>query len=142
MKEIKYKFWSYYHKKMFEVAMLELAFGENNAVYITKGNAQVPDDYFEDGVVPNYPKDGVVLQYTGLKDKNDKEIYEGYILKRHLRPINEPSYKATYEVKSLDYYILNGENDARFRPDMWGLCEIIGNIYENPELLEGNNESN
>lgn len=66
-----------------------------------------------------------VMQYTGLKDKNGKEIYEGDIL------IDENAH--SMEVVW---------NSARCRfdpvPFCWHVFEIIGNIYENPELLYGN----
>ena len=90
-----------------------------------------------------------IMQYTGLKDKNGKEIYEGDIL----RTINH------YEGKTLVYLYhtvvwrdrLNGwfclNNNDKTEKESDGSCqlwvyvkntefEIIGNIHENPELIK------
>lgn len=64
-----------------------------------------------------------LVQFTGLKDKNGKEIYEGDILKQ---------YDKTYEV-----YYINGHFMSC--NELWEentRSEVIGNIYENPELLK------
>ena len=64
-------------------------------------------------------------EYTGLKDKNKKEIYEGDIL------------KDTGEVKNFGYFYRFGKyTDLKTDGDWAFSNEIIGNIYENPELLE------
>ena len=87
----------------------------------------------------NNPENFVVLQYTGLKDKNGKEIYEGDI-------VSFIGYKEHYEIK---YCISAYDNILAFHPiDKYGEhiehcyggwdsteCEVTGNIYENPELL-------
>ena len=72
-----------------------------------------------------------VMQYTGLKDKNGVEIYEGDILK---------IFDKNYEVK---VKIVGGYKvfiDYGFPDEHNGPCnywsEVIGNIYENPELVE------
>jgi uncharacterized phage protein (TIGR01671 family) len=87
-----------------------------------------------------------LMQYTGLKDKNGKEIYEGDIIQEGSGPCGDT--RGVVEN-------VNGDTVVRFLPgsipDDWnheyypvfGLMdhsEIIGNIYENPELLEGNHE--
>lgn len=78
------------------------------------------------------------MQFTGLKDKNGKEIYEGDIV----------NIKHPYD-KGGDFEDTNGRvfwyetgwahSNQSGRPPkgMWEYCEIIGNIYENPELLNG-----
>jgi uncharacterized phage protein (TIGR01671 family) len=78
-----------------------------------------------------------LLQYTGLKDKNGKEIYEGDIIYsinifiRHI-PLVVQFENGTFLAKT-----------ATPRKDIEGIrnlvdqpCEIIGNIYEHPELLK------
>ena len=69
----------------------------------------------------DYPDDIELMQYTGLKDKNGKEIYEGDIVK----------YEdwLTPEIISMDNYNILDAISCR-------AVEIIGNTYENPELLK------
>lgn len=71
-----------------------------------------------------------LMQYTGLKDMDGKEIYEGDILFESFR---EEYFKVVFENGSfraeVDEYSLDLEDYAH-------ICEVVGNIYENPELLE------
>ena len=74
----------------------------------------------------------VLMQYTGLKDKNGKEIYEGDILKFD-----------TFSVLAVNVYDAGGWNpfiDDCQTDSSWHYM-IIGNIYENPELLGGGDKS-
>lgn len=63
-----------------------------------------------------------VGQYTGLTDKNGKKIFEGDILS------SDWGYKGDVEFDSIMYAKL----ECTFNED----CEVIGNIYDNPELLK------
>jgi hypothetical protein len=70
-------------------------------------------------------------QYTGLKDKNDKEIYEGDILEYD-------ELKKYYEVmRHNGAYLVKGLFEKGIYYPLNTLGKVIGNIYENPELLEG-----
>lgn len=77
-----------------------------------------------------------LMQYTGLKDNNGREVYEGDVLDIGLqnqdgKPVVAP---VSYEKYIAGYVLDNGGNGIWQRLDED--CEVIGNVYENPELLE------
>ena len=79
-----------------------------------------------------YKKDLKIMQYTGLKDKNNKEIYEGDIF--HIG-----SKKILYVVEWIDCGLKGRQikNKSWIGLDYWkDDIEIIGNIYENSELIK------
>jgi len=82
--------------------------------------------WLDDGDIP--------LQYTGLKGKNGKEIYEGDII----RTSNDKWWNNTPDkeiVFSGNGFWLTNNGGQHYLPDE-SVREVIGNIYENPELLE------
>ena len=87
---------------------------------------------YEDGnLIWTELKDIVLMQYTGLVDKNDKEIFEGDILKIYYEG-NQRSYLK--KVKWLNDRVNKGRWDA-LDNCVFTSCEVVGNIYENPELI-------
>ncbi|GIO18124.1 hypothetical protein J18TS1_12240 [Oceanobacillus oncorhynchi subsp. incaldanensis] len=74
----------------------------------------------------------VVMQPIGLKDKNDDEIYGSDYVKDHKGHVYEVRYN---NFCAFMLYPLDGDDFMAIYPGIE--LEVIGNIYENPELLEG-----
>ena len=82
---------------------------------------------------------GYIMQSTGLKDKNDKEIFEGDIVRQvRTQPITE-NETITGVVTMIEGAWLIMNDCEQLASYLWSETdenEIIGNVYENPELLE------
>lgn len=90
-------------------------------------------------MLKNYKYDGED-QYTGLKDKNGKEIYEGDVLTYDERITGFVKYigcSFIIEWVGIDTYsdLLGWDNWRSGKTSDGSKYEIIGNIYENPELI-------
>lgn len=96
-------------------------------------------DYFED-IQDRYIEDTSIkrfelMQYTGLHDKNGKEIYEGDIVKIKYR--DEDIGKVIYEYNGFSIDVTNMNKNYGRVDFVNNFMEVIGNIYDNPELLGG-----
>jgi uncharacterized phage protein (TIGR01671 family) len=99
--------------------------------------------FFDD---PTTEDDIIFMQYTGLKDKNDKEIYDGDILKSFAHPDIPLLHKIEWSDKYNGWFAKNVNNKGSdyktgdvqlFVYAKHNDFGIIGNMYENPGLLEG-----
>ena len=107
---------------------------------------------FEDGFPLNM-RDCVVMQSTGLKDKNGVEIFEGDVVRSfsninrvsdpHLTQTIEPTYNNKIVIYSNGAFVLSDDGKREYAGvlnhyagAMTKDFKVIGNIYENPELLE------
>lgn len=75
------------------------------------------------------------MQHTGLKDKNGKEIYEGDILRKYHCNIESLGELKTDGMQWWMEDKLSKSNWENMDITSGKFCEVIGNIYENPELI-------
>lgn len=122
MREIKFRSWD--NDKMIDVKILEYV-PEHKSF---SGKAGYNINYHLGIPAEN------LMQYTGLKDKNGKEIYEGDILKTSNCP-NVHVYWFEQGGRWNGKYVGLSE-DCEINSSISFTSEVIGNIYQNPELLE------
>lgn len=135
-REIKFRAWNKKDKVMVDVAATN--FGPSGCWSLIEdaydAELQLADSYD-------------LMQYTGLHDKNGREVYEGDILK--VTSEDGESYVATvkwfgkedYPAFDLEGIPTSWSYDANALATIFQegveTCEVIGNTFENPELLEG-----
>lgn len=132
-REIKFRIYDTDEKEMFYQEDIDYIDFFTGIVFIRE------DDGY-DYLLDYKSDDGKLMQYTGLKDKNGKEIYEGDILGRHeYWPIRIEYDKGCFMVRDLDKVRYNNLilNVPICNFESINDWKVIGNIYENPELLEG-----
>lgn len=109
MKEIKIKAW---HKLLKE-------FVKPHKFLVLNADGQLCNDDVE------------ILQFTGLKDKNGVEIYEGDLLKMDDLIIPVIFHDGSFQIKTNDY-----QGSSHLMQDRARRFEVIGNMNQNPELLK------
>lgn len=137
-REIKFRIWDIENKKMLKVQELDFEptfYGGRIAIRPDQYN-----DYFD-------TEDMILMQYTGLHDKNGKEIYEGDIVLLDCYYYEEPAFDGEFKVIYDDingmWLLVDLENKDRgftfgeIRSYYKAEIEVIGNIYDNLELLGG-----
>ena len=141
----KFRIWDKHLKKMFDC--IQINFTEN-----AYGSNKIKDD--ECSIHLIYQPHLELMQCSGLKDKNGKLIYEGDILDLYVSSKKLYRYEVKYEIGS---FMLVSQDEIFDFKNVWNdnvyplsqlyyeyqneencidECEVIGNIYENPELLE------
>lgn len=130
MREIKFRAWHKEKKEIIDVEEID---------FINEVINYIDNDYLNNRqeIIGVYFEDIELMQYTGLKDKNEKEIYEEDIVKlRANHGIGVVKYYDEWGAFVVEYIKLKkiavlGMNYCE--EDV----EVIGNIYENPELIKG-----
>lgn len=130
MRDIKFRAWDKRAKQMYQVKNLGL--GKESWLRTATNYGKHP----ETGYNKFYPSEVEIMQYTGLKDKNRVEIYEGDIVRIKSNPMDMTGY-IIYDDFDLAFELRDDENESQ--ECLWYQeqeLEVIGNIYNNPELLE------
>ena len=130
MRDIKFRAFDTENKEMLEVQELDYEDSPNGQPMV---RTTMYNDYFD-------TEEMILMQYTGLKDKNGTEIYEGDIVKvkncqYHIGKVIFDEEYVEYEIevnKDIIFPISVCYGDASELD-----IEVIGNIYDNPELLGG-----
>jgi len=132
MREIRFRAWDIENKVMCDVSHIFIA----NMVLPQTVMASVGSE------MKHCPSDAILMQFTGLLDRHSKEIFEGDILKwtNHTKCCNVATWDCLCEVvwESCGFYrrdILDGTlyGWANIKNEQ---VEVIGNIYEHPEMLK------
>ncbi len=136
MREIKFRAWDSWNKKMhFDIGVINgKCIPLYDETWVMEQTKPYPNCADIDKAFRKIEGGIILMQYTGLKDKNGKEIYEGDIVRSDLTAIGD----VFYFVEAASFYIeWAGEDDCQVLSEP--ILEVIGNIYENKELLDGVN---
>ena len=147
-REIKFRGWDKYDKKMiYDLCQVDsfwhyYSYSDDTGLHFGKTGPNGVGEDFENKYI---------MQYTGLKDKNGKEIYEGDVLKQVKKSSREGCESSSYDKNNFEvvfkygsFWLQRPYSDSVYIRDFPNIdefvgfeCfEVIGNIYENPELLE------
>jgi uncharacterized phage protein (TIGR01671 family) len=125
MREIKFRAWDTEEKRMVDFS------NPKNGIEYCCGDFSVSSGW-DSYDCPTYQGEvnAIIMQYTGLKDKNGVEIYEGDVV--HYPKSGDGEFVGVVIFNDLSFIVEH---------DVGGSCldsgfEVIGNIHENPELLE------
>ena len=122
MREIKFRAWHQQRKDFIHVATIDFV---NNECYGLAYDIQESDEMLTCGL-------DNLEQFTGVTDKNGKDIYEGDII---VLGANKPCVVTYDEQRACFSADLIGRGNTCFHTDFWSKGEVVGNIHENKDLL-------
>ncbi len=141
MRDIKFRAWDKKTKVMIPFTNMwicdeysSLSFdGPDGSEYV--GIDALPGGWHDDSPIESFYE---IMQYTGLKDKNGKEIYEGDIVRVYY---NDKFKGGVAVIRYLgrSFCMSQAKDDTELDCVWFNICEVIGNVYESPELLEDKN---
>ena len=133
MRELRFRVWIKDEKRYYDES------DEGSYMIVPNGNVTYTSEVYEENGewckdTTSATSDVIVEQYTGLKDKNGKEIYEGDIVDYNddgecigVVEYDAPEFCLNADATNWARMFLKGAPHQR----------VIGNIHENPELVEG-----
>jgi len=127
MRTIKFRIWDKFHKRIYYLASSPMS----------QIHLQVNNEHWGlfDGIkfiCGSSDNSGILMQFTGLTDKNGKEIYEGDIVNFLVETFTGNSVEYDERIEEVYYDV---ELSIMQPLVMSNEFKIIGNIHENPELL-------
>tara|TARA_R110000764_G_scaffold199584_1_gene284919 strand:+ start:985 stop:1398 length:414 start_codon:yes stop_codon:yes gene_type:complete len=132
-REIKFRAWDAPNNQMVYSKNEDCFYVNTKGVLFMYG---IPKTKGTVGNLTRYHKSYDVMQYTGLKDKNGKEIYEGDVVRIKGLAIKGTDYPIIFDKAAFGFFEHHYSKQlwilGNFNPDD---MEVIGNIYENPELI-------
>ena len=139
----RFRVWHKKRKKMYEVLCLHVKTVFNGGEWVTAKGFNIITQ--QDIHIQVEPKDGVIMQCTGSKDDNGKLMYEGDIVKiwkfskdlygNDKRVIKWNNARCGFRLYTIDQYKRGIELCPQSMVNVTTI-EVIGNIFQNPELLK------
>jgi hypothetical protein len=120
----KFRAWLRDEKKMVEIEELDFEDNSRGSLY------RVIYSNYSKLMSAEYPRDCILMQSTGFMDKKGREIYEGDILKT-----DEAGWIGMVVYDSAHQFLTDYNGGYSEFPS-WANCKIIGNVYENKELVD------
>ncbi|HET0860837.1 YopX family protein [Streptococcus pneumoniae] len=129
----KFRVW---HHELGRLMSVKCMFFQDSEIEEFELNDALMNDY-----ITAYPDEIELMQSTGLKDKNGKEIFEGDVVR--MRNPRDRRQIGMFQVVRVANSPMLGLLDQKLTTEIFNLYEhmrnyyeVKGNIYENPELLE------
>lgn len=129
MREIKFRAWDEGNKEMhYDFQFIKSGNDGNDWMIFTSDKNKLGDEQHPFNN-PYFQQQFHITQFTGLKDKNGKEIYEGDIMQTATGP-------AVVRFDNNEVEFVCDNKSCYIHPASWNKREVLGNIFENPELTE------
>ena len=134
---LRFRAWDISKKEMFKDTFAITESGQ--VVVVEQESVASPPDYV-------FVEHLIIMQSTGLEDKNGKEIFEGDVIAIELDDTETPINARVFQnsgIGVLMFHVFEDNEDVplvELLEDNSVAFEIIGNVYENPELLEVEDE--
>ncbi|UWP75601.1 YopX family protein [Lacticaseibacillus paracasei] len=127
-REIKFRAYSSHNHKMYPVSNIE--WDADGRMWVTADDGKNGIELIDD--------EAHLMQYTGLKDKNGQSIYEGDIVHAYDQEPDrdEPDYRGSEATGIVEFHGSMFMLDDDIVLDYPPILEVIGNIFENTEMLE------